>query len=244
MFLRLTWMSVLLAFAACGCSTRGDLEMLESELRRQEDLRIEAEQQVTSLRQELHVARNENAQLHAQLRNRGDVSLVSEQVAVLSRVEDIKFNMLLTSGLDRDGEPGDEALSVLIMPVDEAGDLIKLPGVVELDLHDLSRPPNQQRIGAWKFGVDDVRERWHKGFLAAGYLFQLDWQNVPVSSELTLHARLIAPDGRRFDATTQLKVTPPGPGRIASVSRALNSDRSDAVRTSDNWTDETIPRLR
>lgn len=244
MLRRLTWMSVLLALAAAGCSARGDLEMLETELRHQEDLRIEAEQQVASLRQELQVARSENSQLHAQLRSRGEVSLVSEQVAVLSRVEAIKFNMLLTSGMDRDGAPGDEALSVLIMPVDEAGDLIKLPGDVELELLDLTQPPNQQRIGAWQFDVDEVRERWHKGFLAAGYLFQLDWQNVPQSNELTLHAKLIAPDGRKFDATTQLKVTPPGPGPVAAVSRETRSVRDNAVRTSDNWTDDTIPRLR
>lgn len=241
---RLTWMSVLLALAAAGCSARGDLEMLETELRHQEDLRNEAEQQVASLQQELRVARNENTQLHAQLRNRGQVALVSEQVAVLSRVEEIKFNMLLTSGIDRDGAPGDEALSILIMPVDEAGDLVKLPGRVELELHDLSQPPNQQRIGAWQFDVDDVRERWHKGFLAAGYLFQLDWQQLPVSSELTLHAKLFAPDGRKFNATTQLKVKPPGPGHVAAVSHEARSRPAPAVRTSDNWTDETIPRLR
>lgn len=237
-------MSVLLALVASGCRARGELEMLETELRRQEDLRVEAEQQVSSLQQELRVARTENSQLHAQLRKRGDLTLVSEQVAVLSRVESIKFNMLLTSGVDRDGQPGDEALSVLVMPVDESGDLIKLPGAVELELLDLSLPPNQQRTGAWKFDVDDVRERWHKGFLAAGYLFQLDWQQAPVSSELTLHAKLTAPDGRAFDVTTQLKVTPPGRSPIAAVSHETRSRPAAPVQTSDNWTDATIPRLR
>jgi hypothetical protein len=88
--------------------------------------------------------------------------------------------------------------------------MIKLAGAVELELFDLSRVAEDQRLGRWEFSAEDVREHWHRGFLSAGYLFQLDWQRVPTSSELTLHARLVAPDNRRFDATTQIKINPPG----------------------------------
>jgi hypothetical protein len=56
--------------------------------------------------------------------------------------------------------------------------------------------------------------------MSAGYLFRLDWQTPPVSSELTLHARMNVSDGRQFDATTQVKVNPSprAPSRIAKVS--------------------------
>ncbi len=42
--------------------------------------------------------------------------VLSEQADVFYRAEAIKFNMLLTSGQDRDGKPGDDALSVMLMP--------------------------------------------------------------------------------------------------------------------------------
>ena len=29
--------------------------------------------------------------------------------------------------------------------------------------------------------MDQRREHWHRGFLSAGYLFQLDWQTVAIS---------------------------------------------------------------
>jgi hypothetical protein len=43
-------------------------------------------------------------------------------------------------------------------------------------------------------------------------LFQVDWQRIPVARELTLHARFSIPEGRKFDATTQVKIVPPGAG--------------------------------
>ena len=148
--------------------------------------------------------------------------MTAEQADVFFRAESLKFNMLLTSGQDRDGKPGDDALSVLLMPVEAHGDLVKLAGEIEIDLFDMALKPDQQRLGYWKFSIDEVREHWHKGFLSAGYLFRIDWQTSPVSSELTLHARMTVSDGRQFDATTQVKVTPPpaAPSRIAQVSHS------------------------
>ena len=130
--------------------------------------------------------------------------------------------MLMTSGQDRNGQPGDEGLSVLLTPVDAHGDLVKLAGDVELDLFDMTRPSDQQRLGQWRFSLDEVRGHWHKGFLSAGYLFQVDWQTPPSSPELTLHARMTVADGRQFDATTQVKVVPAGraPPAIARESPA------------------------
>ncbi len=70
----------------------------------------------------------------------------------------------------------------------------------------MTLPADQQRLGTWKFNNGEVREQWYKGVLAAGYLFQVDWQSAPASPDLTLHARMSVPDGRQFDTTTQVKV--------------------------------------
>lgn len=191
-----------------GCASRGSLETVESELRRQELAQEELQLELNRTREDLKVARNESAALRVQLTENRQVALAPEQADVLFRAEAIKFNMLLTSGKDRDGRPGDDGLSVLLLPVDAHGDLVKLAGQVDLELFDMTLPPDHQRLGQWSFPIDQVRDHWHRGFLSAGYLFQVDWQQPPVSPELTLHARMTVPDGRQFHTTTQLKVTP------------------------------------
>ena len=217
-------------------------------------------------------------------------SPTQEQADVLYRTEAIKFNMLLTSGQNRDGEPGDEGLAVMLIPVDMHGDLVKLAGEVELDLFDMTLAADEQCLGRWRFTIDEVRSKWQSGLLSTGYLFQVDWQRPPAARELTLHARLTIPDGRKFDVTSQVKVEPPvlssGPWRASqsAVSRGPSSPvagkpapqlvapssatvktrrpnfavaggdsktpnvrpapSSSPTRTSDNWTDDTIPVVR
>lgn len=207
----------LVATGLGGCASRGDLETLESELRKQELAQEELQIELNRTREDLKVARNESAALRTQLTENRQVALSPEQADVLFRAETIKFNMLLTGGQDRDGAPGDDGLSVLLMPVDSHGDLVKLAGQVDLELFDMTLPADRQRLGQWRFRIDEVRERWHKGWLSAGYLFQVDWQQRPAAHELTLHARMTVPDGRQFHATTQVKVAADGNGSPGAV---------------------------
>ena len=206
-----------------GCASRGDHELLESRLRQQESFITDLEKELTSVRGELQVARRDADSLRGQLADRGRDRLVAEQAATLAKAESIKFNPLLTRGLDEDGEPGDEALSVLLMPVDKDGELLKVPGVVDLQLVDLSLPASQQKLGQWSFATSETREHWHRGLVSAGFLFQLDWQRRPVNQDLILHASLITPDGRRFTTDQALKVTPPIPDGMANRTKPLEN---------------------
>jgi outer membrane murein-binding lipoprotein Lpp len=213
----LFWCAVL-----AGCAHTGNTDALEAELREREEAQEELASELARAREDLKVAQSDASALRSQLSENQQVAMTAEQADVFFRAESLKFNMLLTSGQDRDSKPGDDALSVLLMPVDAHGDLVKLAGEIEIDLFDMALSADRQRLGQWKFTIDEVRERWHKGFLSAGYLFRLDWQTPPVSSELTLHARMTISDGRQFDATAQVKVTPPPavPSRIAQVSHS------------------------
>jgi outer membrane murein-binding lipoprotein Lpp len=210
------------AAGLAGCAHTGNTDALEAELREREEAQEELASELARAREDLKVAQKDANTLRAQLTENRQVAMTAEQADVFFRAESLKFNMLLTSGQDRDGKPGDDALSVLLMPVDAHGDLVKLAGEIEIDLFDMALKPDQQRLGYWKFSIDEVREHWHKGFLSAGYLFRLDWQTPPVSAELTLHARMTVSDGRQFDSTTQVKITPPllAPSRIAQVSHS------------------------
>ena len=218
-----TWTSpflwVLALSLPLGCAGRGNVAMLEDELRQREGMVAELDEQVVTLRRELESTSYELVTLRTQLQSPKGQTLVAEQAATLAKVEKVAFHSLITSGFNADEVPGDDKLSVLLQPLDGDGDLLKLGGSIELDLFDYTLPTDQQRIGHWTFGPDDVRKAWHRGLMASGYLFELPWQTSPASPELVLHGRLTAPDQRQFDTTLQVAVRTPGSEAALSQKR-------------------------
>ncbi len=288
------WAGALLlvgSLLVCGCSSRrGGVELLEARLRVQEDALAEADSKLQTVQRELTVARRESQSLRVQLASRGDAVLLPEQADQMHRVTGIEFSSLLTAGVDRDGVPGDEGLTAVVAPHDAEGELVKLPGRLELEVLDLSRPRGEQRIGRWAYSVEESRELWHAGFMSSGFQVDVPWQGTPASQDLVLHARFTTIDERRFDVQTELRINPPAvatrrtravssrggyprlldgpepnrqiPGAPVRSPDVLPANRigeprripegpaiprplpEGPVRTSDSWTDETIPRLR
>ena len=162
---RITWMWILgAALCAVGCALRGQMDILESRLRQQEDSVNQLQAQLSTAQSQLQAARRESADLRTQLAD-GTRTARVEQVSALGQVEAIELNRYLTGGLDRDGIPGDELLSVLIVPTDSQGNLVKAPGSVSLAVFDLSKPESQQRIGRWDFTPQKSDSLWVSGFL-------------------------------------------------------------------------------
>lgn len=229
-----TWTSPLMWVLALslplGCSGRGNVALLEDELRQREGMVAELDEQVVTLRNELESANYELVTLRTQLQSPKDQALVAEQAATLSKVEKVAFHSLLTSGFNADAVPGDDRLSVLFQPLDGDGDLLKLGGSIELELFDYALPADRQRIGHWTFGSEDVRKAWHRGLMASGYLFELPWQTAPSSQELVLHGRLTAADQRQFDTTLQVAVkTPASEAAVAQKRRKQAEQKVVAV---------------
>lgn len=206
----LTWTSVLTALLIGGCASRGNIEVLESALRQREDQLSDLTQQLKQTAQERDIALNEANQLRQQLAQRGEQAPSPEHLANEFKAVGVRFNTYLTSGIDRDDQPGDEQLSILLYPHDEDGGLVKLNGSLELRAVDLTAPKDQQEVGVWRYSLEETKEAWHSGFLAAGFLLEEEWQKPIQGSEITLHARFKTADGRQFDAVQPLHINPPG----------------------------------
>ncbi|HID21862.1 MAG TPA: hypothetical protein EYP14_05605, partial [Planctomycetaceae bacterium] len=194
---------VIVSGGLVGCSARHTADLLEARLRHQEDELRRLQGRLEQKEAELAEARRETELLRSRLQA-SNSSLQSDQIALLAQVERLKINALLTGGIDRDGQPGDEALSVFLAPQDHQGDALKVPGTLRLTLYDLGQA-GRETIGTWTFSPDQMRERWHRGVLGVGYQFELSWQEPPRSDELVLHAELILPDHRRFQATAPIR---------------------------------------
>lgn len=296
-----------------GCASRGQLELLEAEIRQHKDSSRLAEARSVELESQLAMARQETDLIRSQVAATGSQVPLPEQTGNLVRLTGVKINTLLSGGKDRDGQPGDDLLVALISPHDQQGDLVKIAGEVEIEAYDMTRSGDNKRVGHWTFDPTQSAKAWHSGFVGAGLQFELPWQEAPSNKELLVHVRLRTSDGRQFDTSSPLKVAPPAsatPGLISvpqaqpvkhetekTINREiLTADQQlqpvarpvpfyddvepdtarpfpgadkplagektpaqppvrpappkpgratlDGVETSDNWTDETIPRLR
>ena len=210
-------------FAACllttawlGCSTAKTVDVLESRLRHQEDMLAGYESEMKRVKSELGMARHEAEDLRLQLAESGQSTVPAEESGALFRTAGIQFSALMTGGADLDGEAGHDGLSVVLVPHDHDGELVKLPGNVELEAFDLSAPGGAQRIGHWTFGQREIHNYWHKGVIQSGYQFELPWQTPPTSEKVLLVGHLSAANGRKFDTTLTVKIDPPASGLVQS----------------------------
>jgi len=193
---------------AAGCASTGQLDILESRLRRQEDANNQLQTQLTESQNQLQATRRETVDLRTQLAE-GKKIAHAEQVVALGQVEGISLNKYLTGGLDRDGVPGDEMFAAFVVPTDADGNVVKVPGSVTVTVLDLSKPDAQQRVGRWEFGPKDSEPLWHSGFFGSGYVVRVPWQTLPDSPQLLVHARLKTIDGREFVTSQSIRINVP-----------------------------------
>ncbi|MBI5758188.1 MAG: hypothetical protein HZA46_06695 [Planctomycetales bacterium] len=272
---RQTGMSVAFCLACTIASCRGvsHREMVETKLRQQEDQLADLSSRLDRTQSELLVAQREANAFRHQLHDQGQAVLAAEQSAILHRATELRVQSWLTGGIDRDGQPGDEGLSVLVAPMDSTGDVIKLPGEIGIELLDLSQPVGERLIARRQISLVDSESLWHHGFVGTGYLIELNWERIPTQPDVTLNVKLEAPDGRLFQTTHVVKVRPPEQhsaaaredesvlkparfesnggrpkrDRIAKPSEQPVEDASDSkpvLETSDRFTEPTIPTLR
>lgn len=202
----LTGMSAILI---CGCLSRGGNDLLQARLRDQQERLIETERQIAAAQTELRRSRQEADNLRAELARVGSGLLTAEQSESLVRVSKLQINSLLTGGVNKDEQPGDDAFVAQVAPVDDDGEVVKLPGSIELTLIDPALPEDQRDLGQWTFTAEECRARWTRGFTGAGFQFTLPLDDQPLHDSLVLHARLVTADGRSFDANQIVRVTPP-----------------------------------
>jgi hypothetical protein len=258
-----------------GCvAGRGQTDLLQARLREQEQRLSETESLLAANQRELKQARHDTEQLRTQLAQAGPNGLLPEQSDLLVRVSGIKINAMLTAGVDRDDVAGDDALFVQFAPHDADGELVKLPGAIEISVLDPALPEAQRTIARWTVPAEESREHWTRGFLGTGYQFTLPWPGEPPqNSELVVHVRMRPADGREFAATHVCRITPPMTTAIGAAtykpaqdefndpefverlkSKARSVEFSPAsgtlkvdgleIQESTNWTEETMPVRR
>ncbi|HEY1190902.1 MAG TPA: hypothetical protein VGE74_24940 [Gemmata sp.] len=118
-----------------------------------------------------------------------------------------------TGGVDEDGAPGDEGLMVVIVPKDEDGSAIKVPGRVQVAAWEISPEGLKSLIGSWEVPAEKLRGTWKSGLISTGYFVAVPWQTPPSWDRVRIAVRLTTADGRAFEADRDVSVRVPLPRR-------------------------------
>jgi hypothetical protein len=113
-----------------------------------------------------------------------------------------------TGGMDEDDCPGDEALQVVVEPLDGDGHTIKAPGSVHVEALEITPEGLKVPLSSWELPPDQVRHTWRNGFLSTGYFIVLPWKTWPSSEKLRVIVRFTLVDGRVFEADKDVTIRP------------------------------------
>jgi len=113
-----------------------------------------------------------------------------------------------TGGLDEDGAPGDEALMVVVVPRDDDGSAVKVPGRLQVAAAEITPQGLKNPIGSWDVPPERLRPAWRSGVFSTGYFVTLPWQTFPTTERVRVAVRLTTIDGRAFEADRDVTVRP------------------------------------
>jgi hypothetical protein len=126
-------------------------------------------------------------------------------------VTQITLNRKLTGGHDVDAQAGDEGVMVVVEPLNQAGDLVEVPGEISIVVLDPAIEGEAARIARWDFTSKEAASCLKRTPMGDGLHFDLRWpHSPPVHRVLNLYVRYTTADGRRLRVEKQIEVDPPG----------------------------------
>lgn len=129
-------------------------------------------QQNTQLQRQVEESKKQSKQLKEQIQVLSGVrvEVKLEELYALQRIKIHKY----TGFYDKDKDGKKEKLIVYIQPMDRQGDIIKAPGVVDVQLWDLNKENGQALLGQWHVGPDELKEIWFSTLMGANYRLMFD----------------------------------------------------------------------
>jgi hypothetical protein len=116
-----------------------------------------------------------------------------------------------TGGHPSDSLPADDALQVLLEPLDPQGQAIKAPGSLVVEAQEVTPEGLKRPLSSWQVPPQELRCRWQSGLITTGYYLILPWKVWPSTERLWVTARFQLVDGRVFqaDKDVAIRILPP-----------------------------------
>lgn len=205
------WLLACLTFFP-GCKSGTKTALIEAELRTRE-------REIRTIRTELERANLLNSALQYELAQRGDACapIVSEGVVIdgpQSVLAGTVTRVTLgrgTGGIDDDGIPGDEALQVVIVPVDTDGSALKVPGKVMVQAQEITPEGLKVPLCQWEVAPLELQRSWRSGLFSTGYFLTLPWKAWPSTEKMRVVVQFqTLPNNRMFEADRDIRIKPMG----------------------------------
>ncbi len=107
---------------------------------------------------------------------------------------------------DRDGKK--EVLKVYVQPIDSAGDKIKAPGSVRVQLLDLNADADAGLLREWQVGPEELKQMWVGTLMTHYYRLSFDLNDMAGDQDRELKLKVIFTDyvtGKVFEEHKILK---------------------------------------
>lgn len=111
-----------------------------------------------------------------------------------------------TGGRDGDASGGDEALQVVVEPLDADNQAVKVPGSLFIQALEITPAGLKQPLSTWQISDDELRRSWRAGLLGSGYFLVLPWKVWPTNDKLRVVVQFHTADGRLFEADKDVTI--------------------------------------
>ena len=187
---------------------------MESELRRKEGQVRELEK---NLAESERLIRDQDAELTVlrDAKQSGDgvtavsfspASLSAERLVAWGSVTGIQIHRL-TSGVVPTDNSAKPNINVIVQPVDEDGDLVKIAGQLRVSAQLMENGEPGRQVAAIEYSLTDSRRLWTQGLVSSGLHATLQSTEViPPQSQLQISATLDLSDDRSFTASELIDV--------------------------------------
>jgi hypothetical protein len=205
------WFGALLIGAALltplsGCRSCAPVERTlrqrENELR---DTKEELDRQIA-------INRGLQLELETQHAPPGVPGVISESPGPVYPVRSIALGRQ-TGGVEDNAGYGDQALQVIVQPLDADGSAIKVPSSLLVQVIEVSPEGLKRPLSAWEVNPDQLSRTWRTGLLSTGYALTFPWKIWPTTEKLRVVAQLRLLDGRVFEADRDVTIRLPSPSQ-------------------------------
>jgi hypothetical protein len=127
-----------------------------------------------------------------------------------SAVFQVTLHPALTGGIGTGGPVGDQGLLVVVEPRDLSGNILSLPGDINVALFDPALSGEQARLARWDFVAAETEGMVRTGS-QPGIHLRLPWKSTPAHDRLKVFVRYTTRDGRKLQTERLISVAVNGP---------------------------------
>lgn len=137
-----------------------------------------------------------------------------------TRVVEIAFHPSLSRGSNRESDPNEDGLRLVMQPRNQHGDFLPEVAGMTLVVVDTGRPAGESKLGRWTWTAEELQESLEPIGFSQGFHVAVAWQSKrPIAKSIQVHVRYEMADGRRLVNEKTIELYAPSLGSDAWTPR-------------------------